>query len=481
MKHNIKTYLFCFLITFQLSELFAFQRSKQEQKLQATIDSLLSDSMFAPCFIGLKIVSLTDGNIIYSENSNKLFHPASNMKLLTTATALYSLDSNYKFTTRISYQGKILQGVLKGDISIKGIGDPLFSVEDLDSLVEKISQSVTKKIEGNIIGDGTVMDDIYWGEGWMWDDEPEYYEAFISPLTINGNYVTVRVSPGMKSGEQLNISIEPQTEFLTIKNEGITSNDTTIPLVLATRPKRENTIIVKGRMSTTDTIKKFEISVWRPELWFLDLLKEKLIKRGIEVQGKCILDTVQNRNEVFSISHSLDSILHFINKPSDNLAAELLLKTIGKEQFGEPGTAEKGLKAVLEYLSSIGIDTSLLILADGSGLSFYNQVSPDAIVKILEAQYKSKTFKRFYESLPAAGIDGTLKNRLKGTKAEGNLHAKTGSISSVSTLSGYITTADAETLAFSFMSNHYPKEHRDIRKLQDTIMDILSNSNLKEK
>ncbi|MBI3194408.1 MAG: D-alanyl-D-alanine carboxypeptidase/D-alanyl-D-alanine-endopeptidase [Ignavibacteriae bacterium] len=465
--------------TYSSEDTIFIAQTLEKSKLTATIDSLLNDTLFAPSFLGLKIVSLTDGKTIYSRNSHKLFHPASNMKLLTTSTALNLLDSFFLFPTSVSFDGEIQKGVLYGNLYIKGSGDPLFTVKDIDSIVQRIKQAGITSINGNIIGDVTSMDDVFWGEGWMWDDEPEYYEAFISPLTVNGNFVTVKVTPGKSVGDSLSIQIEPPTSFLQIMKNGITSYDTTIKDIHATRPKRNNVITVSGRMFPRDTTQEFEISVWQPEFWFLDLMRERLIFYGISVNGNISLDTVTSSTQFMTITHSLDSVLHFINKLSDNLASELLLKAVGRSKFGEPGTAKKGLDVVLEYLSSIGVDTSLLILADGSGLSFYNQVSPDALVKILEHQYKSKTFKRFLESLPTAGVDGTLTNRLKGTKAENNLRAKTGTISSVSTLSGYVTTANNELLAFSFMSNHYPKQLRDLRKLQDSIIKLLANAKLK--
>ncbi|MBI5214332.1 MAG: D-alanyl-D-alanine carboxypeptidase/D-alanyl-D-alanine-endopeptidase [Ignavibacteriae bacterium] len=454
-------------------------QTKEEIECIATIDSLLDDSLFAPSFLGLKIVSLRDGRTIYSKNCHKLFHPASTMKLLTTSASLEVFDSVYEFSTVVSYDGKINNGNLNGNIFIKGNGDPLFSVKDIDSIVERIKRIGITSISGNIIGDVTSMDEVYWGKGWMWDDEPEYYQAFITPLTINGNFVTVKCSAGKNDGDILSVKVEPSTTFLQIINNGSTSSDSTLPFVQATRLQKSNIITVNGRMATTDSTTEFQISVWQPELWLLDLLRDRLSANRIAVQGICKLDTITSSQQISKITHPIDSVLHFINKPSDNLASELLLKTIGKQKYGEPGTTKKGLNVILEHLHSLGVDTSSLILADGSGLSFYNQISPDALVKILEHQYRSKTFKRFYECLPTAGVDGTLKNRLKGTKAEGNLRAKTGTISSVSSLSGYVTTDDNTLLAFSFMSNHYPKQLRDLRKLQDTIIELLANTKLK--
>jgi D-alanyl-D-alanine carboxypeptidase/D-alanyl-D-alanine-endopeptidase (penicillin-binding protein 4) len=455
--------------------------SRSIQKLQYAIDKILNDSALTPCIIGVKIVSLENGRVLYSRNNNLLYHPASNTKLLTTATALALLDSQFTFKTIAFAEQTPADNELGGNLYVKGYGDPLFTTPALDSLVKLIRQAGINKITGNIIGDVTYFDDLYWGAGWMWDDEPEYYEAFISPLTINGNCVDIKVMPGLKPGDSLRYSLEPPLPYFVIKNQGITTNDTLVPPLNVTRLKHENTITISGRISPTDTGETFTLSIWKPEWYFLELLKSKLIEHGIEFKGKVLLDTLRPSVKIAEIAHPLDSVLHQINKPSDNLAAENLLKTMAAEKFGPPGNANNGLTLVKAYLASIGIDTTAIVLGDGSGLSPYNLVSPDAIVTLLQKQYENKTtFQRFYESLPLAGVEGTLKNRMQNTRAFKNVKAKTGTLLGVSTLSGYVTTADSTMLAFSIMANHYPKELRTLRIAQDKIMDLLANFRFKK-
>lgn len=445
-------------------------------ELQHSIDTLLNDTSLIPCIIGVKIVSLHDGKVLYSKNNNLLYHPASNIKLLTTATALALLDSHFTFKTVVYADRAPEDGVLEGNLYIKGFGDPLFVTSDLDSLVIRIKEAGITTIEGNLIGDVTYFDDLYWGAGWMWDDEPEYYEAFITPLTINSNCVTIKVTPGQRKGDTLQYALEPPFPYFTIYNQGKTSSDTIIPPLNVTRLKHENTITINGGLSPKDAEQTFILSIWKPERYFLELLKSKLIEHGMEFDGKLFLDTVRGSFQVAEMSHPLDSVLHQINKPSDNLAAENLLKALAAEKVGTPGTANNGLMLVKSYLSSLGIDTTMMVLGDGSGLSPYNLVSPDAIVSLLQKQYENKvTFKRFLESLPIAGVDGTLKNRMKNSKAFMNVRAKTGTLLGVSTLSGYVTTADSTLLAFSIMTNHYPKELRTLRDTQDKIMELLAN------
>jgi D-alanyl-D-alanine carboxypeptidase/D-alanyl-D-alanine-endopeptidase (penicillin-binding protein 4) len=218
--------------------------------------------------------------------------------------------------------------------------------------------------------------------------------------------------------------------------------------------------------------------VWEPEKYFLELFRDALEKHGVAVHGITRIDTSRPGFVLGTVAHTLDSVLHRINKPSDNLGAEILLKTLGIAESGGQGTAEGGLGVVKKYLAGTGVDTTRLILADGSGMSFYDAISPDAIIKLLTAQ-SGEAFRRLYESLPVAGVDGTLKNRMRHGPAFGNVHAKTGSLTGVSALSGYVTTADHELLAFSMMCNHFPAEIVPLRAAQDSIMQILAG--LKER
>jgi D-alanyl-D-alanine carboxypeptidase/D-alanyl-D-alanine-endopeptidase (penicillin-binding protein 4) len=216
--------------------------------------------------------------------------------------------------------------------------------------------------------------------------------------------------------------------------------------------------------------------VWKPEFYFLELLKERLMTHGIQIHGKLRIDTVYHGQRIAAISHRIDSVVHQINKPSDNLAAENLLKTLAVVKQRKPGASQDGLFIIKEYLTSVGIDTSKMILADGSGLSWYNAISPDAVVQLLFHEYHTPAFRRFYESLPIAGVDGTLKNRMKETRAEGNVHAKTGSLTGVSALSGYVKNRDGVTLIFSMLCNHFPQKILSLRNAQDNIMNILTSS-----
>ncbi len=451
-----------------------------QKPVSAEIDRILDNPVFSPAFVGIEIATADSGAVLYQRYESKLFHPASNMKLLSTAASVRFLGTWFKFTTSVTTDGNVIDSVLHGNICVKGSGDPLMTTAILDSLSISIKGAGIRSITGDLVGDVSAYDSIQWGSGWMWDDEPSTDAAFITPLTINENSIDVVVVPGRKTGDPVRVTTDPPGDYLEIENEAVTSGDTLLPDFTIDRQKGANVVSVKGHLTPGHGELRYSFSIRRPELYFLKLFRASLARQGIEVKGECRLDTIGGSTPLALWESPLDSVLHHINKPSDNLAAENLLKTLGERVKGKPGSSQSGLSAVKEYLALAGADTTSLILADGSGLSFYNAVSPKAIVALLLEQYRhQETFSHFYESLPVAGVDGTLKNRMKGSAAQGNVHAKTGSLTGVSALSGYVTSADGSMLAISMMGNHFPYEIGALRGAQNAIMDLLARSRLR--
>lgn len=448
-------------------------------QLRSRIDALLEDSVLAPSFIGLAILSLDDSTLLYSRNAEKLFHPASNMKLFTTATALQTLGPLFQIATKFFVDSAANTGIVRGNLYVRGRGDPLIRVEELDSIARSFYGIGIRSITGSLVGDVTYFDSLSWGKGWMWDDEPSSDEAFISALSVEQNSVTIRVTPAGRTGDPLHVSYTPATSFVNVENFGITSGDTLLPPLVVGRPQRQNSFYVRGHMPPLSDPEEQQLSVCNPELFFLHLLRERLSMNGITVEGGIRIDSTRGTLEVGQITHSMDSLLRQINKPSDNLAAENLLKIMAAERFGPPGIADSGLVIIKTYLHSIGIDTAKMILADGSGVSWYGAVTPTTIISLLKSQYSNKTtFPMFYGSLPVAGRDGTLKRRMVGTRAEGNVRAKTGSLTGVSTLSGYVTTSDGRFLAFSMLANHFHGKLSYLRGVQDKLLELLSEIQL---
>jgi len=454
------------------------QVKQDGSSLSSKIDKILNDSLLEPSFIGVDIVSVENLQTIYSLNSNKLFHPASNLKLITSAAALHLLGEDFFYRTYISTNGGITDGVLNGSIYIKASGDPLITADDIDSLGANIEAFKIRKITGDLVCDAGYFDTVYWGRGWMWDDEPSSDQPFITPLCLDGNSIRLHLVSGPHERDPLAITIDPVTTYIDIINNGITSAGNLIPELSVTRQAITNRILIKGSLPG-NTVKDFRLSVWKPEMYFLHLFRERLRRRGIIVEGSLRIDSMTALNPISQIIHPIDTVLRRMNKMSDNLAAENLLKTLSAEMHGKPGSATDGVLLIKEYLFSLGIDTSRTNIFDGSGVSWYNEISPSVIVKVLLQQHKAQgTFKLFYESLPIASVDGTLKYRMINTRAANNLRAKTGTLTGVSGISGYLSSRNGKLVAFSILCNHFPKEIMFLRDAQDRILELIADSDI---
>ena len=439
--------------------------------IKAKIDSLLSDSLFPPAHVGIKIVSLKTKETLYDLNARSLFNPASNQKLFTAAAALSLLGEQYQLSTvaSVDTSGRT--------IFLKGFGDPLCTAENLDSLARIVQRRLPSGGTWRVVGDASYFDKDFWGFGWNWDDEPEAYQMFLTPLIVNGNTIRLIAKPGKAAGDSVRVYTEPPTRFMSIENRGVTVRDSAVcPLKLSRKwRERLNVLTVDGEMRLDDSAgSHYDFSVWQPERYTTHLFAERLEQNGVIVY-EIAMDTVSGHAfEIGRISHRLDSVLISMNKISDNLSAESLLKILGAEKKGTPGSAERGLAVVKEFLAYCGIDTASMRLADGSGLSRMNLISPEAVTRLLELMYDSEHSPTWQQSLPIAGVDGTIATRMRGTPAEGNLRAKTGTLTAVTTLSGYVQTADGEPLVLSIMMMNYTKPASAYRQVQDRIGVFLS-------
>lgn len=431
------------------------------------IDSLLADTLFPPSNIGIKVVSTATGRVCYALNPDMLFNPASNQKLVTSATALTSLGHAFPLRTTV------FADTAHASICIKGHGDPLLSHDDIDSLARAVAPQLTGGKPWRLAVNVSYFDDLPWGAGWTWDEEPSAYGMFISPLILDNNTIAVRVEPAQRSGDPPVVSCTPPTGYVTVENTAVTVADTplTAPLQVSRKwRERSNTITVNGQMSLKGRTFTDNLSVWKPELYAGAVFAERLGALGIPVVVATIDTTEPAGNAIAEYVHLLDTAVTFMNKVSDNLSAEALLKIVGAENYRVPGSAELGATVARKLLSGWGCDTTGIAIADGSGLSRYNLISPSAIVLLLQNMARdSANFPAFYYSLPIGGVDGTIGRRMTGTPAQGNLRAKTGSLSGVSALSGYVRTAGGEMLTFSILLQNFPGTVRPYRQVQDKI------------
>jgi serine-type D-Ala-D-Ala carboxypeptidase/endopeptidase (penicillin-binding protein 4) len=435
--------------------------------LKLAIDELLPDTLFPPSNAAIRIISLTEGETLYDLNGELAFNPASNQKLFTSACALSELGPAYLFRTRV-----FADTAAPARIIMRGSGDPLLTTKDIDTLAVAIRAAVPQESSWTVAGDLSMFDDLSRGAGWAWDDEPDPSAMFISPLSLNGNTVRVLVRPGRTPGDSARVEIDPPTSYVQVENSATTDTAGSRGSIDVSRNWREhlNSITVKGLISPRDTLLDVTLSVTDPHWYTLTILREKLESWGLRCNG-ILLDTVpRGVPEIARREHRLDSVLTYMNLTSDNLSAENVLKTIAAEKWGAPGSAAAGAEAVRQFIEGIGIDTARVVIADGSGVSRYNLTSPAAITTLLAAmKRRTDLFRTWYATLPVAGESGTISGRMRGTPAQGNLRAKTGTLEGVSALSGYVTTADGEELAFSMLMEHYPARGREYRHVQDRL------------
>ncbi len=447
------------------------------ERLRYDIDALQNDSLFIWGRTGIKVVSLETGEALYDRNSRMLMHPASNMKLLTSSTAIALLGKDFSFKTSILTDSVRAADSSANNLYLRGMGNPDLKSSDLDTMVAQMKAAGVARVNGDVIADAGYFDEEYWGEGWMWDDEPFEFEAFITPLSINKNCVKVTVTPGSFVGDTVLVSIEPATGYVNLINRAITIADSVLVPLNVTRlfKERLNTIVVEGQVRNTSRPRDFLVTVWKPELYAAQILKETLEKNGIAVGGMPRLGKApDNALEIGFQTWRFDSVVVNMNKVSDNLSAENTLKTIAAVKRGLPGSAKNGIYETRAFLSQFGIDTTKFLMVDGSGVSHYNLLTAEMLVQLLTGMaHRSDLFPLFYESLPIAGVDGTLSTRMRGTLAERNLRAKTGSISGVSSLSGYVQTRDGETLVFSILMQNFIGASRPYRDVQDRIGALL--------
>jgi serine-type D-Ala-D-Ala carboxypeptidase/endopeptidase (penicillin-binding protein 4) len=446
--------------------------------LTSGIDQALADPILKHGTKGMLIKSLDTGKILYEKNSDVLFLPASCFKLLVSSASLDILGPDYRMQTSIYISGTLTpDGTLNGDVVLVGKGDPVFKYEHLQDMAAKVKELGIKAITGNVIGDDTWFDDVRLGWGWPWDEEPYYYSAQISALNLNENVVDVWVRPALKAGDPAIVKLTPPTGYMVVRNECKTAEAGAEKTVAVSRVRGRNVIRVSGTvpLDYKPTACEESITVEEPALFACQTLIEMLRREGIEVRGQPVRGTKSDDAE-FILAHDsppLSEIISLLNKPSDNLIAECLFKNLGAQVKGE-GTAAAAEEVELDFLKRIGADISAVSISDGSGLSRTDYISPKNLVTVLRYMRDSKNYKAFAGSLPIAGIDGTLVNRMKGGAAEGKILAKTGYISRVSTIAGYTTTKSGEKLAFSIMMNGHLCRNKEATAVQDRILDMLA-------
>lgn len=492
---------------------------EQEKLLAARIEKILAEPETSRGFWGIDIRSAS-GEVLYARNADKLFTPASNTKLFTTATAFALIGPDYKFQTTVETAGALdTHGRLVGDLVLVGRGDPNLSGRNLpfyvrtqrdapaDKVLEELADQVVAKgvkfVDGDLVGDDSFYAFERYGEGWSQEDLATQWGAPVSALTINDNVLTVKVLPGDRPGEKAFVAIDPFADYYQVDNRIITTPPGTGPRrVDFRREPGSDRLVLWGYIPVDDPGGAEQLAIEDPAQFAAELFRTLLEKRGVVIYGK----TRARHTELASLStfsvttlapasggptrapsalnpplvlasHQSQPLLDDLtvtNKVSQNLHAELLLRLLGREK-GTTGTIEGGLEVVKGFLAQAGISSDDYFFADGSGLSRLNLVAPRAIVRLLQYASTQSWGSRFRDTLPVAGEDGTLVNRLKTPPAAGQVDAKSGALGHVSALSGYATTASGQQLIFSILVNNTSQPGSRTEELIDRVVEAMVN------
>lgn len=486
-------------------------------ELQQRLGEHVNHPRFAAGSFGVKVVSLDTGKTLFEHDAAKLFSPASNCKLYTLALALDKLGGDYRIKTSLYAAAKPdKRGNLKSDLIVYGRGDPGFNVKAgggdifraLQPLVAALTNAGVRRISGDLIGDDSFIVGPPFGSSWAWEDLNSYYGAEISALTINDNTLQVSVTPGAGVGAPCQLTIAPVTSYVALRNRTQTIAAGGKREINFYRPLGQNLIYVTGQMPLGHTNYTDDVTLSNPAGLFVELFKEALARHGIKVTGKTRpmnwLDrqgqplNPSNLVELGAVeSQPMREINVAVQKPSQNLYTDLILAHIGglaqerartngdsasltnrdETLIGTPTSEELGVRELDKFLVKVGVKRGDVRFEEGAGLSRNNLATPNATIALLTFMSRHAEAGSYYDALPIAGKDGTLRNRMKNTRAAENVHAKTGTLRWANSISGYVTTAAGEKLVFCVMLNRYapPSAENSARVELDKIVVMLAD------
>ena len=475
------------------------------ERFRARLDAVLSEAHARKADWGVLIANRDTGETLFDLNADRYFTPASNAKLFTSIFALATLGTGYRFHTTLESTAALdTDGKLAGDLLLVGRGDPDLSNRkfpfhgkvERDGPTEKILAEIAdaavarglKEVDGDIVADDRYIPFDPYPAGWSIGDLFFTFGAPVTAITFNDNSVTITMSPGAQAGDPALIVVDPAEAAAGFTRQITTSAPGTDPQLAVVRQPGPNFLLLRGSVPLGHAPVKLDLAITDPVETAARTLKYRLEARGVHIKGgvrveeapapqalkpgeaPVLLSPESKSAEESSaanvrvlaehVSPPLLESVRVLNKMSQNLHAELLLRTIAREKTGI-GSTEIGLKLEQDFLKSVGVAEGDAVLTDGSGLSTNNLVTPRAVIALLEYAIRQPWGPDFMATLPIAGVDGTLEDRVKGTPAAGLIQAKTGGLEHVHALSGYATTVSGEYLAFSIFVNNDPEKGHD--------------------
>lgn len=461
---------FFFLLCLSLS-----LAARGQSRLSDQLDQLITQRLEMGSDVGILAVDLNTGDTLYRYRADKLSRPASTMKLVTTITTLARPEGFEPFRTEVWSRGEVRGDTLHGDLYVVGGMDPEFDDAALDTLVARLSALPFRTLTGRLYGDVSLRDSVYWGAGWSWDDTPYYYQPYLSPLMLCKGVLTVEARP-TAPGDTATLRCTPASSYYALRNATATRTPSAGRFSVSRNwLENGNEVVVQGNVAARSA---GTVNIFGSAEFFLHTLQERLAQQGFRWSAPYALAELPRDGEerlVALYETPIQQVVDQLMKESDNLNAEAMLTRLGAiSSGGRHLSAEEGLKAIREQIKELGHDPELYRVADGCGLSNYNAISPELLVSYLRFAYsRTDLFRSLYKSLPVAGVDGTLEYRMtKGSPGYQNVHAKTGTISGISCLAGYLRRADGHLVAFAIM-NQNVRSSRAARQLQDALCESL--------
>jgi D-alanyl-D-alanine carboxypeptidase/D-alanyl-D-alanine-endopeptidase (penicillin-binding protein 4) len=451
--------------------------------LRRAIDSMLAAPETRHARWGVLIVDPDRGDTLYSRDAGKLLVPASNMKIVTSAVALDALGPDYRFRTPVLARGVIRDSTLHGDLVVVGRGDPTVSdrvsgdaMLPLYAIADSLRSRGIKRVLGRVVPFGDAFSDANAGFGWAWEDFETSSGAVIDELLFNEGISELLVTAAATPGEPPRVRTMPAQSFPRVRVTATTTaggvGRDSVAQLEAIKDTLRGEVVVSGTIPVGDSA-SLTVTHRDPTEAYLAALREALAGRGISV-GEGATPPVERMDTLFSIeSPPLSEVLAAFLKPSQNQIGEMLLKSVALVRT-DTGTARVGRRLVSERLQSWGVVRDGFLVWDGSGLSRRNLISPETLARVLDVMRRGPHFTVFYDAFPVAGVDGTLRGRMRSTMAEANVRGKTGTLGNVRSLSGYVTTADGRQLIYSIIANNYLVSTDYVTRVQDAIAVRLS-------
>lgn len=475
------------LLTLSLLLLYVQAGVAQTDSTQIRLRHILKGPDAQQSFWSISVRDST-GRMLLSYEPGKLVRPASNLKLVTSAAVLDALGGDFRYHTSLYGIGTLKDSVWKGDLLIRGAGDPSIDGTMYDGdrfhvfreFKHTLDSLGIREVEGDIIGNDSYLEQQPYPKGWSWDDLSYYYAVEINALSFNDNCVDLEVFADDDVGETPHIQWFPfDTDYVDFVNEQMITPRTTDYDEFYRRLLGTNTILLRSRLPK-GYYEKESLSVGNVPLYFIDTFKKYLERNGIRVHGSLVLDHQAHNWEAPSyktlsthISRPLRRLLWQVNKESDNFYTEMLLRTASAEKYETQGSTELGIKLVKDFAARMKADTSRFVMTDGSGMSTSTLITTADLSQLLQQMQQQPDFRDYFNSLSVAGTDGTFENRFRKSPIRGHIQGKSGYISGVRSISGYMETMRQNTIIFSIITNHFADKTRKIDRIQEKILSLL--------